>query len=353
MADNLNSIEQRYAIKFMQKEGETSTNVYARLIAVYGEQCMSRSRVFEWFKRFRDGRTSTDNDVRSGRPATAVNDDNIVKVNELIRGDRRLTVKDIMNSLSIGARAVNEIIHDRLGFSKVCARWVPRQLTPDNKETRLSICSDLFERYDHEGDGFMHRIITGDETWIHQFEPENKRQSMQWRHVTSPPPRKFKTIPSTKKVMATVFWDFQGVLLIDFLPNGQTINANRYIMTLKRLKRAVRRKRPGLQDEQILLQHDNARPHAALRTQEAINKLGWTILPHPPYSPDLAPSDYHLFGKLKDFLRGNHYANVDDVRRDVQAWIKQTPAAFYEKGIMDLVSRWQKCIASHGDYVEK
>jgi [histone H3]-lysine36 N-dimethyltransferase SETMAR len=253
MADNLNSTEQRYAIKFMQKEGATSTNVYARLKAVYGSQCMSRARVFVWFKRFRDGRKSTDNNIRSGRPATAVNDENIARVDELIRGDRRLTVKDIMRSLGIGAMAVNEIIHDRLGFSKVCARWVPRQLTPDNKETRFNICADLCERYSNEGDGFLHRIITGDETWIHQFEPESKRQSMQWRHVISPPPRKFKMIPATKKIMATVFWDAQGILLVDFLPNGQTINANRYIMTLKKLKRAVRRKRLGLQDNQILL----------------------------------------------------------------------------------------------------
>ena len=230
---------------------------------------------------------------------------------------------------------------------------MPRQLTPDNKETRFSVCADLFERFDNKGDGFLRLIITGDETWIHQFEPEHKQQSMQWRHVKSPPPRKFKMIPSMKKIMATVFWDTQGVLLVDFLPNGQTINGNRYILTLERLKRAVRRKRLGLQDNQILLQHDNARPHAALRTQEAIQKLGWTTLPHPPYSPDLAPSDYHLFGKLKKSLCGNHYGSVDAVKRAVQAWIKHTPVAFFEKGIMDLVPRWQKCIASEGDYIEK
>ena len=217
----------------------------------------------------------------------------------------------------------------------------------------MNVCADLFDRYDNEGDGFLHRIITGDETWIHQFEPESKQQSMQWRHVKSPPPRKFKMIPSMKKIVATVFWDAQGVLLVDFLPNGQTVNANRYIVTLKRLKHALRRKCSGLQDDQILLQHDNARPHAALRTQEAIHKLGWTVLPHPSYSPDLAPSDYHLFGKLKESLLGNHYASVDEVKRGVRTWIRQTPAAFFEKGIMDLVPRWQKCIASDGDYVEK
>jgi [histone H3]-lysine36 N-dimethyltransferase SETMAR len=353
MAESESNVEQRYAIKFMFKEGESASNVYIRLNKVYGEHCMSRARVFEWFKRFKTGRTSIDNEPRSGRPSTAVNEQTIAQVDKLIRGDRRLRVKDIMTAVNIGAHAADEIIHERLRFNKVCARWVPHHLTDDNKEMRLSICQDLFERYDKEGEQFLRRIITGDETWVHQFEPENKQQSLQWRHVKSPPPRKFKAVPSMKKVMATVFWDASGVLLIDHLPNGQTINADRYIATLKKLKRNIRRKRPGLRDDQVLLLHDNARSHSALRTQEAIQKLGWTTLPHPPYSPDLAPSDFHLFGMMKKGLKGNHYASIIDVQRAAQSWLRQMPTEFYERGIFNLVPRWQKCIAVEGDYVEK
>jgi histone-lysine N-methyltransferase SETMAR len=353
MADREIVTEQRYALKFMVREGETASRAYGRLVTVYGDLCMSRTRAFEWFKRFKYGRTSIDNNTRSGRPATAVSELNISKVNELIRGDRRLRIKDIMRSANIGAHAANEIIHERLGFSKVCARWVPRSLTADNRETRLNICADLFERYDSEGDGFLRRIVTGDETWIHQFEPESKRQSMQWRHISSPPPRKFKIVPSMQKVMATVFWDASGILLVDFLPHGQTITAARYIVTLKKLKRVIRRKRPSLVNDGILLLHDNARPHSAMRTAEAIRKLGWSVLPHPPYSPDLAPSDYHLFGKLKESLRGKQYASVGDVQSALRTWVKDTPTAFFGEGIANLVPRWQKCIAADGDYIEK
>ena len=91
-------------------------------------------------------------------------------------------------------------------------------LTSDVKENRMYVCQDLFHQYDSEGDDFLRRIVTGDETWIHQFEPENKRESMHWRHVKSPPPRKFKMVLSAKKVMATIFWDsIAGVLLVNFL----------------------------------------------------------------------------------------------------------------------------------------
>ena len=76
--------EQRYAIKFMQKEGEVAANVFLRLRNVYGATCMSRARVFLWFKRFKDGRNSIDNDTRCGRPPTAVNDSNVSAVDKII-----------------------------------------------------------------------------------------------------------------------------------------------------------------------------------------------------------------------------------------------------------------------------
>jgi len=67
----------------------------------------------------------------------------------------------------------------------------------------------------------------------------------------------------------------------------------------------------------MLIQHDNARPHTSLRTQEAIAKFGWIVLHHPPYSPDLTPSDFHLFGPLKDSLRGTRFEDDESVIRAV------------------------------------
>ena len=88
MAESESNVEQHYARRFMFREGESASKVYIRLQKAYGEHCMSRARVFEWFKRFKTGRTSIDNEPRSGRPSTAVNEQTIVQVNKLIRGDR-------------------------------------------------------------------------------------------------------------------------------------------------------------------------------------------------------------------------------------------------------------------------
>jgi len=98
---------------------------------------------------------------------------------------------------------------------------------------------------------------------------------------------------------------------------------------------------------------DNARPHVAARTMDTIQKLKWNVLPHPPHSPDLAPSDYHIFGPLKEHLDGKSFRNNEEVIQDVKEWLHWQPKDFVLSGIRKLPDRWRKCIANQGDYVEK
>ena len=86
---------------------------------------------------------------------------------------------------------------------------------------------------------------------------------------------------------------------------------------------------------------------------EAITKFGWTVAPHPAYSPDLAPSDYHLFGKLKDGLRGTHFTNDESLVPASKKWLKAAGEEFYRTGIQALVPRWRKAVELNGDYLEK
>ena len=119
--------------------------------------------------------------------------------------------------------------------------------------------------------------------------------------------------------MATVFWDIEGVIWVDFMPKGTTITSDVYIDTLRKLKARLRRVRPHLDISKVLLQHDNARPHTSLKTREGIASFGWTTVTHPPYSPDLAPSDYHLFGPLKEGVRGQHFTSDQEVKLELKS----------------------------------
>ena len=91
------------------------------------------------------------------------------------------------------------------------ARWVPRELTAEQKRKSVEICQRLLDRYNNEGERFFSRKVTGDETWVHHYEPESKRQSMEWKHQGSPAKKKFKTQPSAGKVMLTFFCAQKGL----------------------------------------------------------------------------------------------------------------------------------------------
>jgi hypothetical protein len=125
---------------------------------------------------------------------------------------------------------------------------------------------------------------------------------MTWKHPHSPVKKKFKAVQSPEKVMATVFWDVLGVLLVDLTPPSSTINSAAYQEALKRLKAAIRHKRPGLLTKGlgVLLLHDNTRPHSAAATVNLLNSWGWVV--HPLYCPDLASSFFHPFPNTKKHL---------------------------------------------------
>ena len=110
----------------------------------------------------------------------------------------------------------------------------------------------------------------------------------------------------------------QDVLLVEFLPQDTTINSAVYCETLKKLRHAIQNKRRGMLSATILLLHDNARPHSAAQTQDLITSFRWKQMDHPPYRPDLAPSNFHLFLHLKKFLGGKRFDDHDDLKDAVQ-----------------------------------
>jgi histone-lysine N-methyltransferase SETMAR len=103
----------------------------------------------------------------------------------------------------------------------------------------------------------------------------------------------------------------------------------------------------------VSILHDNAHPHTARQTVAQLQQFGWSIITHPPYSPDLAPSDYHLFPKLKEHLSGKRFNNDDEVTAEVRRFLNSMEGNWYDMDIQKLPLRLQKCIDRNGDYVEK
>jgi len=210
MADNNMSFRQRAVIEFLVEEAIPAAEIHQRLQHAYGSVCMGASSVRRWVKHFKDGNTSIQDQPRSGRPRTASTERNKERVDEIIQDNKRVTVDTIARTLGLGHNAVQEMI-ESLSYRKFYARWVPRLLTQDHKGQRKATTSELLHRYRQEGDDFLLRIVTGDKSWFHHFEPETKRQSMEWRHLHSPSKMKAKTVPSAAKVMGHSLLRCRGV----------------------------------------------------------------------------------------------------------------------------------------------
>jgi len=145
-----------------------------------------------------------------------------------------------------------------------------------------------------------------------------------------------------------------GPILEHYQERSSTINSARYNeMLIDRLKPEIRSKHPGQLSKGIVLLHDNARLHTAAYTVETLQKLEFEAVAHPLYSPDLVPSDYHLFGPLKEALRGRRFTTDQELKEAVHAWLAAQPKIFFSEGIKKLVQQWKKYIEKQGDYVEK
>ena len=332
----------RSVIRFLFLEGKSRSEIKARLDAVYHESSPSMATVKTWFNEFQHGRTSVFDEPRTGAPKTATTKENERKIHGLVLADRRLEVREIANTVGISKDRVGHILHEVLRMRKLSARWVPRLLNSDNKQKRVTTseqCLTLFKRNPKE---FLRRFVTVDETWIHWYTPETKVQSKQWTSPDEPAPKKAKTIPSAGKVMATIFWDSRGIIFIDYLEKGRTITGRYYEELLDRFDTVLRRKRPHLARKKVLFHHDNAPAHSSALATAKLVELRYELLPHPPYSPDLAPSDFFLFPNLKKSLAGKKFGSNEEVITATEAYFAELDESYFLDGLKKLEHRWVK-----------
>ena len=157
----------------------------------------------------------------------------------------------------------------------------------------------------------------GSEKWILYNDVEWKRS---WGKRNEPPPTTPKAGLLPKKVMLCIWWDWKGVLYYELIPENQTINSNKYCSQLDQLKAALNEKHPELVNrKRIIFHQDNARPHVSLMTRQKLLQVGWEVLIHPPYSPDITPLDFHLFRSLQNSLNGKNFNSLEDCKRHLNS----------------------------------
>ncbi|GFX46077.1 putative mariner transposase [Trichonephila clavipes] len=164
---------------------------------------------------------STEDDARSGHPKEAVTNESIKKVHKIIFDNRKVKLIEIAETLKISKERVGHIVNEYLDMQKLCSKWVPRELTIDQKQQRIDDSKQCLELFNRNKSEFLHRYVTMDETWLHHFTPESNRQSAEWTARDEPTPKCRKKQKSAGKVMASVFWDTNVIIFIDYLKKGK------------------------------------------------------------------------------------------------------------------------------------
>ena len=238
-------------------------------------------------------------------------------------------------------------------MEKLHAKWVPHLLTEEQMMERVTSCRANLRRLRLEGGNFMDRIVSGDETWIYDWDPELKRQSAQWLPKGSPIPEKVKRKQGSLKVMHVVFFDIVGVLLNWAVPVGTKVNASYYRWILQeKLRPAIRKKRPGMLERGVIFHHDNAPVHKAKCVAELLDSWDWEILQQPRYSPDLAPADFFIFPRMKEGLRGQRFSSEEQINNNAASALRDLANVGLRVGFEAWVRRWEKCVELDGRYVE-
>ena len=274
----LNShLMQRINLFFCWKLGWTHMQARAALTTVYGDQILCVSRTRRWFAAFQQGRTNLVDVQRAPRTRTGRSPEAIQAVKDVLAVDKSLTVAAISNQSGVPSTSVYPILHKDLQLSLRCAKFLPNVLTPRHIVERFTHASNILHKL-RATPSFLKKIVTMDEAWVYQYDPELKRNASQWlskEEERSVQPR--RTL-SVKKSLLVAFFDHRGMVHFEFL-RGATVGTPTFIQILTRYRTALKTCRPHLTRH---LHMDNAPAHGSRDTRLHLLLTGQKVIDPPP-----------------------------------------------------------------------
>ena len=343
----------RFYIFMRSKLSESPTQIHESLQAVCGDRACSYQTVCRWGKEFGEGKQTVFDEPRSGRRNSVVNERNIADIRNQIEEDPHISVRELSDTSGLSVGLVHTIITDELHMKKICARWIPHLLTPDQKRERVRCATELLNMFEPNGPKRLTDIVTGDETWFPFFIIPPKRMNRMWIDEKGDRPVVLSPGFQSRKRMFTVFFNYRGPVAIDILPQGTTMTSQYYVQTvLPQVKNTIDEQRPTIGMSRTFHLHDNAAPHKSRATTQALQEQGIRVLPHPAYSPDLAPCDFWLFPILKDRLAGRKFERIQDLAKAVKSELRTIPEEEYHNAFRKWLKRLELCVQSGGEYFE-
>jgi transposase len=337
--------KQRAVIEFLRLEGESGDNIHTRLVKVYGADAYSRASVYNWVAEIDRGRKSLKDLPRSGRtPLEGLTE----QLEALLQDWPFHTTRTLADETKVSHETVRSYL-EKMGLKYYVLRWIPHHLNSEQKKKRVDLCSQmLIVLKHHQRKNWVH-LVTGDQSWFYfKYIPNGM-----WTASHSSVLDYEKPSIQTEKYMFTIFWNPHGFHVIEMLDADVSFNAHYMVNTI--LTKLISnlyvdgRVQGGTR---LTIHMDNAKPHNAKVTIQFIEDNRMKRLPHPAYSPDIAPSDFYLFGNVKRKLEGLMAETPEELFDNVISILLEIPLEELHRVFNEWVRRVEAVIDANGDYIE-
>lgn len=336
--------EFRHVVLFYWRQHAKPRDILKEMQKSYGATCPSESFIRKWINRFDSGDLSIEDHPRSGRPVVM---ENIAAVQSCIEEVPSASARIIASIVGINKNTVINILCNVLHMKKKYAKWVPHILTNEQKVLRVETSKALKKILKSLSRLQLTATITCDETWLYLTYYEEERYLEEGKELIKP-----KRIISDPKVMIFTAFSTAGLVYFTSLPPNTTFNsATMCVNILPALKNAARNTKGIRRDLKLRIHMDNARPHTSKSTKKVIDELGFIQLPHPPFSPDISPNDFFLYGMLKKKLQGRHHETFDDLLKSVNDILNQIPKETWSAVYDEWIDRLNAVIDREGNYL--
>lgn len=336
--------EIRAVIHYCYLRGLSPTDAETEMKHAYGPQMCHPKTIRNWYSNFENGRKELSDLPRSGRPT---NNSKINDILELLDEEPFISARRMSEVLDIPKTTLLRKLHDELDYIKVNLRWVPHFLSNENKHERVEYSQALLD-YLESGPRARSLVITGDQSWIYWDNPHTS----QWVPQGYERPIHEKHTCASKKSMITIFFGLRGIILVNVLKKGKKFNSSHLVNEIfPSLSNAISKWRPKIGLKGIHIHMDNAKSHTSKKTMDEISKYQMIRLPHPAYSPDIAPCDFWLFGKLKEYLKGMQFESENDLFDAITAFSNEISKSEFISVFDEWVRRLNQVIETGGEYV--
>lgn len=338
-------VEQRYVISYYLKKNVKPTRIIEKLQKVYGPKAYKRSDIYRWIGIIRGGRENLTNVTSPGRPIENYSDD---LIKNCLETDPYASARMIARRTKIPLTTVLDRLHNVFNLKNYHLRWVPHKLNIDQMKKRVTLAKSMLQILQQAEKRKYKFILTGDESWFEYYYGV-KRMWLQCRD------QREDIVNQTieRKIMIILFFNGEGLQFLQIKPSGLKINAEYYLNNvIKKLETLDVALQARKQKQKMIIHYDNAPAHNSKIVSNYILDSLFTRMPHPPYSPDLAPCDFGVFGTVKESFEGQEFETEDELLSAIVRFLNSKSQEFWFSLFENWKKRLRRCIDKKGDYID-